>query len=73
MNMNGAPRTDGGSITCGFCGRDFFEDRAQPACQSCPLAQACRFVRCPHCGYDNPLNPAWVERLGTWMRSHVSA
>lgn len=50
-------------VTCGFCGRDFEEDRGQPTCRSCPLGDACRFVRCPHCGYENPARPGWLERL----------
>ncbi len=53
-------------VTCGFCRRDFEVDRAQPACQGCPLARACRAVRCPHCGYENPIAPplpGWLARL----------
>lgn len=54
---------EGPEISCGFCGREFEEDRGQPACRSCPLGEACRFVRCPHCGYENPARPGWLERL----------
>jgi hypothetical protein len=50
-------------IHCGYCGQDFEEDRGQPACQSCPLSGGCRAVRCPDCGYENPLTPGWVEAL----------
>jgi len=53
-------------VTCGFCRRDFAIDRAQPACQRCPLSPACKAVRCPHCGYENPVTPAlpgWLARL----------
>jgi hypothetical protein len=50
-------------MICGFCGREFAEDRAQPACQACPIAVTCKAVRCPHCGYENPVVPAWLERL----------
>lgn len=73
MKMDDAPRTDGSPLSCGFCGREFSEDRSQPVCQSCPLARACRFVRCPYCGYENPERPAWLDRFGAWMRDHVSA
>ncbi len=58
-------------VTCGFCRRDFEIDRAQPACNACPLAVACKAVRCPHCGYENPVAPAmpgWVARLRTLAR-----
>lgn len=49
-------------LECGLCGRRFREDRGQPACIGCPLARACRYVRCPHCGFENPVEPAWIER-----------
>lgn len=55
------------SLVCGFCGREFEEDRAQPACGACPLARGCRWVRCPYCGYENPETPRWLERLAGWL------
>lgn len=58
-----APKGADAAITCGFCGQEFEEDRGQPTCRSCPLGEACRFVRCPHCGYENPARPGWLERL----------
>jgi len=54
-------------MTCGYCGRSFPEDQGQPTCAECPLKGACRFVRCPYCGYENPTTPAWVERLRSWL------
>lgn len=56
---NGAPER---RVECGLCGRTFREDRGQPACEACPLARACRYVRCPHCGFENPVTPAWLDR-----------
>ncbi len=50
-------------VTCGFCGTRFEEDRAQPTCQSCPLSRACKAVRCPQCGYENPAEPGWIGTL----------
>lgn len=58
---------DAETITCAFCQRTFTEDLGQPTCQGCPLAGACRFVRCPHCGYENPVAPAWVDRVKRWI------
>ena len=40
------------TVTCGFCAQAFEENRGQSACRLCPLTEACRFLRCPHCGYD---------------------
>jgi hypothetical protein len=54
-------------IHCGFCGVDFVEDTGQAACLSCPLTRACSLVRCPHCGYENPRQPAWLEKLRRWV------
>ncbi len=55
-------------VTCAFCGHDFAEDRAQPACQACPLSRGCRALRCPHCGYENPVRPAAPAWLGSLKR-----
>jgi hypothetical protein len=58
----------GGSMTCGMCARSFAEDRGQASCQACPLSPGCRFVRCPHCGYENPVEPPWLVKLRLWLR-----
>jgi rubredoxin len=57
-----------GRMTCGMCARTFDEERGQPSCQACPLSSGCRFVRCPHCGYENPVEPAWLLRLRRVLR-----
>lgn len=54
-------------VTCGFCAQEFEVDRAQPTCQACPVGSGCRLVRCPHCGFDNPETPRWIERLENWL------
>jgi hypothetical protein len=54
---------------CGFCGREFAVDEGQPTCAKCPLRGGCQLVRCPHCGYENPVVPAWVDRLRAWFGS----
>ncbi|NJD10568.1 MAG: hypothetical protein FIB01_09090 [Gemmatimonadetes bacterium] len=51
------------AVVCGYCGRHFAEDQGQPACAGCPLRKGCRFVRCPHCGYENPATPPLWGRL----------
>jgi hypothetical protein len=51
------------AITCGFCRAAFEEDQAQPTCAGCPLKGGCQLVRCPHCGYENPVVPIWLTRL----------
>lgn len=39
-------------ITCSFCGHAFDPADAQAACQTCPLQNGCRLVRCPACGFE---------------------
>ena len=58
----------GPMVTCGFCGADFVEDRSQATCQACPLSKACGLMRCPHCGYENPKQPAWLDTIREWIR-----
>ncbi len=65
MSMVGA-RT----VHCGYCRRTFAEDVGQPACRACPLGEACHAIRCPHCGYENPVEPRWLNRFTTWIRDH---
>jgi rubredoxin len=63
MNETAAPAT----IKCGYCGEVFAEDRGQAACRACPLTRACRYLRCPSCGYENPVAPAWLSGLWRWV------
>jgi len=57
-----------GTVTCGMCCRSFDEDRGQAACHACPLQSGCRFVRCPHCGFENPVEPPWLLTLRRWWK-----
>ena len=34
----------------------------------CPLHTGCRFVRCPYCGFENPVEPSWLLTLRKWWR-----
>lgn len=54
-------------VKCGMCSTEFEEDRAQPTCQSCPISRACRYVRCPSCGYENPAVPGWIKTLREYV------
>lgn len=60
-------------VTCGMCQQSFDEDRAQPTCQACPLNHACRYVRCPNCGYENPVVPTWIKTLRDFVRHESQA
>jgi hypothetical protein len=54
---------------CGFCGRTFMPDEGQPTCASCPLSGRCSLLRCPHCGYENAIEPEWLLRVRGWFGS----
>jgi len=57
------------TVVCGFCAREFAEDRGQSACGVCPLTGGCRWIRCPYCGFENPETPRWVDRLARLLTS----
>ncbi len=46
---------------CGYCGKEYEEDRTQKACKACPLGTDCGLILCPHCGYENPAEPGWMR------------
>jgi hypothetical protein len=50
-------------VNCGYCGREFAEDRSQKACAECPLGSSCGHVLCPYCGFENPSTPKWIAFL----------
>lgn len=55
-------------ITCGFCGRQFSEEAGSNSCASCPLSKlkgknGCGMIKCPYCGYENPLESGLVKKL----------
>jgi hypothetical protein len=54
---------------CGYCRRTFAPDEGQPTCVSCPVRGGCQFVRCPHCGYENPVTPPWLAKVRAWFGS----
>jgi predicted Zn-ribbon and HTH transcriptional regulator len=58
-------------VTCGYCGLDFTQDSAQPACVSCPMAKAsgCGRVRCPRCGWEELEEPKFIQKFREWRRA----
>jgi rubredoxin len=50
-------------MKCALCGHEFDETQAQAACAGCILAQGCKRVRCPNCGYETLPEPAWLRKL----------
>ena len=66
--MTTATATATATVTCGMCRLTFREDRGQEACRGCPLHTACRFVHCPRCGFENPVEPPWLLTLRRWWK-----
>ena len=55
-------------MNCAFCGKEFDETAARDGCKTCSMFGGCRNVRCPHCGYETPEEPAFVR----WLRQKLS-
>lgn len=54
------------TVICGLCGRVVAAPETRQACAGCGLAGGCRRWKCPHCGYENPAEPAllrWWRRV----------
>lgn len=52
-------------ITCGYCNKLFAEPNVA-GCADCPHSSACKKIKCPYCGYDNPPISEllkWLEKL----------
>lgn len=50
-------------IRCGFCGEEFDGREGIRGCGACGDASGCRMVRCPRCGYHNPLVSPLVGKI----------
>ena len=58
-------------MNCSFCGKGFDEQLARKSCQACAMFGGCRKLKCPHCGYEVPPEPAslrWVRKLLSRIR-----
>ena len=56
-------------MKCGFCGHEFAEAEGIRGCGACGAGSGCKNVRCPKCGYHNPLEPALIKKLRTMFGS----
>lgn len=50
-------------MKCTLCGCNFDETRASKACECCPVSHSCDLVKCPQCGFEMPVEPAWIRKL----------
>ena len=55
------------TTTCPFCGTTFDEDAASKTCSTCSAFGGCRKIKCPHCGYEMPREPAFLR----WLRNKL--
>jgi rubredoxin len=50
-------------MRCGFCGYEFAEEEGGQGCASCPAKKGCKMIKCPRCNYENPPEPALVQKI----------
>ncbi len=50
-------------MKCSFCGHEFDENEAVPACSGCLMSKNCKLVKCPNCGYEMPKEPKWLKAI----------
>jgi hypothetical protein len=50
-------------MTCGFCGHQFAEEEGISGCGACGIGHGCNNIKCPKCGYHNPVEPALIKKL----------
>ena len=56
------------TLDCLLCGMEF-QKTASVCVQGCPVKGACAYVRCPHCNYEMPETPRFLEKLrAMWAR-----
>lgn len=49
-------------MRCGFCAHEFDETEGIRGCGQCGTG-SCHQVRCPRCGYHNPLEPPLIKHV----------
>jgi ribosomal protein S27E len=55
-------------VTCPLCGTRYAEPSGRICHAGCPLAPACKLVRCPACGYEIPA----PTRLTRWLSRRLA-
>jgi hypothetical protein len=56
-------------MICQFCGIEFPEEVKNKECSMCLLANGCKFVKCPNCGYEIPAESKSVKKLFNWRKN----
>lgn len=55
-------------MKCGLCSQEIDEKKGRSTCDGCPFAKNCDMIKCPNCGFDNPVEPKWVERVKNFFK-----
>jgi rubredoxin len=50
-------------MKCSLCNLEFDEKQANQECKGCMLAGSCKKIRCPHCGYEAPVEPDFIKKI----------
>lgn len=56
-----------GQVTCPLCGTRYSEEDGLACRAGCPLAQGCRVLCCPECGYEIPAPTRLTRWLARWV------
>ncbi len=50
-------------MICPACNHDYEETSSEVACGACLMRGSCGLVKCPHCGYETPREPGFLNRM----------
>jgi ferrous iron transport protein A len=53
---------------CAFCGHELTQEGIEKACRGCGAFGGCHLIKCPACGYEQPQEPRWLQKLAAWAR-----
>jgi len=53
---------------CAFCGQELTQEGIEKACRGCGAFGGCHLIKCPACGYEQPQEPRWLQKLVAWVR-----
>jgi len=48
-------------VKCQLCGMEYRESDGVRACRGCMMSRNCGRLKCPRCGYENPVEPSLLK------------
>lgn len=50
-------------LKCQLCGIEYREEDSKQSCGGCAMSNGCGLLRCPNCGYENPKESRFINRI----------